>query len=105
MTDPIKRYRALVQAGELECDPAQQRAAERLELLHNRLRRYQPGRRSLFDLFKGRSNKPPPGLYLFGDVGRGKSMLMDLFFDGAPLTHKRRVHFHSFMMERKARLS
>ena len=67
MSDPIRRYRALVKAGELNHDPAQERAVEMLELLHYRLRHYKPpGRGILNGLFNGRSRRETPlGLYLF----------------------------------------
>ena len=58
-----------------------------------------PGSWSLF----GRA-KPPRGLYIWGDVGRGKSMLMDMFFDKTPIARKRRVHFNAFMQEVHARI-
>jgi cell division protein ZapE len=99
---PIFRYRALVGAGALVPDPAQQAAAEALHVLHTRLVDYAPGRpkgglRGLLRI--GQPDPAPRGLYIFGDVGRGKSMLMDLFFEAAPVARKRRVHFHGFMAE------
>ena len=94
--------------------PAQSFAAERLQSLWRRLRNYVPERphddRSLWSRLRGR--KPPDdipetyphGIYLVGEVGRGKSMLMDMFFDGAEVERKRRVHFHEFMQEVHRRL-
>lgn len=115
MTTPIETYRALAQEGTLKADPAQELAAEALTLLHNRLRTVRrPGRESagrLRGLFsrKGGGTETETrtdyqGLYMFGGVGRGKSMLMDLFFEGAPITPKRRIHFHEFMIEVHAHL-
>lgn len=110
MTTPIETYRALAQEGTLKADLAQELAAEALTLLHNRLRTVRrPSRESatrLRGLFSRRSSGSDTetrtdyqGLYMFGGVGRGKSMLMDLFFDGAPIAPKRRIHFHEFMIE------
>lgn len=102
MTGPIASYRALVAAGALRQDPIQALAAEKLQLLHNRLQRHcvENGRGGLRGLLRlGRSDQPPQGLYIYGDVGRGKSMLMDVFFESAPMAAKRRVHFHEFMQE------
>ncbi|MEM9146435.1 MAG: cell division protein ZapE [Pseudomonadota bacterium] len=102
---PMTRYRGMVSAGELRPDPAQAVAVEKLQLLHMRLRDYNPqrGKRvGLGWLGFGRREEPDQaltGLYLYGGVGRGKSMLMDLFYDGAPVRPKRRVHFHAFMAE------
>lgn len=95
----VQRYRALVAAGELAPDEAQARAAERLQALEAELRNYRPGR----GLFFGAS-EPPKGLYLWGDVGRGKSMLMDLFYERVPLRAKQRIHFNAFMVETHARI-
>lgn len=99
---PIAELRRRSRAGELEPDPWQELAAEKLQSLHNALRSYEPARagswKARFGLAR-RAEDPPQGLYLHGDVGRGKSMLMDMFFAAAPLERKRRVHFHEFMLE------
>ena len=106
---PLAAYRARLASGALLTDPAQAVAAERLQALWFRLRGYDPvphepkgGLLSRFLGRKARDDIPgdfPHGLYLVGDVGRGKSMLMDLFFDAAEVPRKRRVHFHAFMQE------
>ncbi|HXC57096.1 MAG TPA: cell division protein ZapE [Rhizomicrobium sp.] len=94
----LERYRAAVAGGELKADAAQQRAALRLQALGQALAAWRPGRRLFF------ANTPPKGLYLWGDVGRGKSMLMDLFFDAAPVARKLRIHFNEFMVQTHARI-
>jgi cell division protein ZapE len=99
---PEALYRARVAAGEIHADPAQQRVAGRLQRLHDGLRDYQPAapRRGLLSwLGLGDAAPAPEGIYLWGPVGRGKSMLMDMFFAAAPIERKRRVHFHSFMLD------
>jgi cell division protein ZapE len=89
-------YRQKAEQGLISFDPAQAAAVEQLAVLQNRLKDWRPGKaRFLF----GRPEPAPKGLYLYGGVGRGKSMLMDLFFDVAPVEHKRRIHFHEFMQE------
>ena len=111
---PLGAYRARLDSGELATDPAQALAAERLQSLWRRLRDYAPETpredRSLWGRLRHR--KPPDdipanyphGIYLVGDVGRGKSMLMDLFFASAEVARKRRVHFHEFMQEAHRRI-
>jgi cell division protein ZapE len=97
------RYAALVTAGELRADPTQADAAQRLHRLQVELEAVAPRGSILWRL--GKSKPPPPkGIYLWGGVGRGKSMLMDLFFDCLKINRKRRVHFHEFMIEVHARL-
>ena len=98
-------YRALRRAGLLEPDSAQQLAVERLQSLYRGLLHYrsETGLRGWLARFglpeNGASSIAPVGLYLCGPVGRGKSMLMDLFFRSVPSLRKRRVHFHAFMLE------
>ncbi len=104
---PLAHWRARVRDGGLDHDPVQELAAEKLQSLHRALNGYQPaGDRSWLErLGLGRRNEEAPlGLYIYGGVGRGKSMLMDLFFDTAPVARKRRVHFHEFMIEIHDRL-
>jgi cell division protein ZapE len=95
------QYQALIASGAIEADAAQARAAEALAQLEQRLARYKPPRkqRLLGRLFADKSEGPPRGLYIHGEVGRGKTMLMDLFFQHSPVAHKRRAHFHEFMAE------
>ncbi len=97
---PLQSYRSMVEEGHIRPDPAQLLAAEKLELLANRLAQYGGAAKpDFFSFFGARRGEVPQGLYLFGGVGRGKTMLMDLFFDAVPFTPKRRVHFHEFMAE------
>lgn len=95
-----------VEAGRLEPEPAQLALAQRLDALAETLRQHeQRGAGSaLARLFGAKRSEPPRGLYIHGSVGRGKTMLMDLFFDRATLTAKRRVHFHAFMADVHARV-
>jgi cell division protein ZapE len=94
-------YQALIASGAIEADAAQAQAAEALAQLEQRLARYKPLRkqRLLGRLFADKHEPPPRGLYIHGEVGRGKTMLMDLFFQHSPVAHKRRAHFHEFMAE------
>ena len=99
-------YRELIASGEIEADPAQRLAVEKFQLLHSRLERYDPRPAGWAGLFRRRRDDPPPqGLYLFGEVGRGKTMAMDLSFATAPLALKRRAHFHEFMREVHERIN
>jgi cell division protein ZapE len=100
---PAEIYRERCQAGLIRSDPAQQRAVTRLQQLHEALSPYRPETARLGWLSRllsaGQEPEPPKGLYLWGPVGRGKSMLMDLFFASAAVTRKQRVHFHAFMLD------
>jgi cell division protein ZapE len=94
-------YQALVFSGAIEPDAAQEEVAEAFAGLEQRLARYKPPRKPglLGRLFADKDDAPPRGLYVHGDVGRGKTMLMDLFFQQSAVEHKRRAHFHEFMAE------
>ena len=108
---PLAAYRALKSSGRLEHDAAQELAAAKLQSVANALKDYQPGGNGNWlerwgaRLGIGRrrddveADAPSQGLYIYGAVGRGKSMLMDIFFSTAPVDLKRRVHFHAFMLE------
>jgi cell division protein ZapE len=98
--DLIDRYEALVASGSVRCDPAQLDAIGRLEELRVWLESSLIMRHGMFAGLLSRRRPPPTrGLYLWGGVGAGKSMLMDLFFATVAIQRKRRVHFHAFMQE------
>ncbi|PQA88003.1 cell division protein ZapE [Hyphococcus luteus] len=101
MRGPRPRYDALVEAGELANDPAQEAAADRLQTLHDALKGYKGPRNGWF----GGRKDPPEGVYLWGGVGRGKTLLMDLFFNNTPFHRKRRAHFHEFMADAHERIA
>jgi cell division protein ZapE len=115
---PLPAYRARIAAGDLRSDPAQAQAAEILQDLWRRTRGYEPRREvptsepgsgfmSRFFRRKPVEEAPgnaPQGLYLVGEVGRGKSMLMDLFFECADVPRKKRIHFHQFMQQSHQRI-
>jgi cell division protein ZapE len=112
---PLPAYRARRDAGDLTPDMSQERAAERLQELWLRLRGYDPvpkpaanagllGRLSRRKQADWANEERRGGLYLVGEVGRGKTMLMDLFFAAARVSRKRRIHFHSFMQNTHQRI-
>ena len=97
----LAHYEALVASGAIEPDAAQREVAQAFDDLEQRVERYRPLRRQrlLSRLFADKHEGPPRGLYVHGEVGRGKTMLMDLFFQASPVRYKRRAHFHEFMAE------
>jgi cell division protein ZapE len=103
MTGLLAAYDALVAAGELKADPDQALAAAKLADIQQQLEAVPP-RGSTLWRFLGKKPDPVRGLYLWGGVGRGKSMLMDLFFEAVQIKRKRRAHFHEFMLDIHARL-
>ena len=98
-------------AGEIHADPVQEKVVQRLQAVYDQLAAIadhpapKPGLLARFGLARAaKLPAGPHGLYIWGPVGRGKSMLMDLFFHDAPVAKKRRVHFHEFMLEVQERL-
>ncbi len=101
MTGPVgQAYSALVAGGELRPDPAQARAVAALDRLAASI----DSPTSFIDRLLGKRRHACDGVYLWGGVGRGKSMLMDLAFEHIDVRPKRRVHFHAFMLETHQRL-
>ena len=113
---PLAAYRALEAEGEIRPDEDQLRIISHFERLYRELVDYpeigsgskglsiKSWRLSHLFRWSGGDKKPPRGLYIYGGVGRGKSMLMDLFYEVAPLKLKKRVHFHEFMLDVHARM-
>lgn len=113
---PLAAYRTLEAEGEIRPDEDQLRILSHFERLYQELSGYpeigtrargmsiKSWRFSHFFQWSGGDKKPPRGLYIYGGVGRGKSMLMDLFFEVAPLKAKKRVHFHEFMLDVHSRM-
>jgi len=98
MTGLIARYEMLLASGELRADEEQAAAAQRLDQLQRELEGLS-AKSSIFDRFRAKKVTTPRGVYMWGGVGRGKSMLMDLFHETLRIDRKRRVHFHAFMLE------
>src|SRR5919197_163049 len=101
---PLERYREQVSSGEIELDTAQLSAAERLDVLARSLADWRTSRGRLWSLLARTATGAPRGVYIHGAVGRGKTMLMDLFFASLDFQPRRRVHFHEFMAEAHDRI-
>lgn len=98
MTTPLALYQQRLADGSLKPDAAQEQVIRILDELHHALAALPPEPGIIGKLF-GKKNEMPKGIYIYGAVGRGKSMAMDLFYECVPIAKKRRVHFHSFMQE------
>ncbi len=94
----IDAYESLLKTRGFKTDPAQRAAAQRLQGLYTELVAFKAARRSRLRKLLARP-RMPKSVYFWGGVGRGKSFLMDCFFDSVPYERKRRVHFHAFMQE------
>ncbi|MDX1561464.1 MAG: cell division protein ZapE [Gammaproteobacteria bacterium] len=100
MSSPKTAYRERIETGALEADPAQEPAVDALERLHDELvaaEQHAGTLKGRFDRLLGRPRPAVRGVYLWGGVGRGKTLLMDLLYHCLPFGQKRRQHFHRFM--------
>ena len=95
----LARLEARIAAGEAQSDAAQIEAAQRLDALAHALENWSLKRGWVSNLFTAQKQPAPRGLYIWGQVGRGKTMLMDLFHASVTFEPKRRIHFHEFMAE------
>jgi len=95
----LKAYRRLIDLGQIEADSAQGHAAAALDRLAQALQARHESRDGFFSRLAKRRPAPIRGVYLVGEVGRGKTMLMDLFCREVAVSKKRRIHFHVFMQE------
>ncbi len=106
-SNPLEWYWKFSQQSDFESDPAQLAVLQHLERLHNDLEQYRQYRQGTFNRLVtnfGGGKRPPRGLYIWGSVGRGKSLMMDAFYNVSTLKRKRRVHFHEFMREMHAEM-
>lgn len=92
-------YRESLRDGSLKPDAAQARVIEALSQLADYLNRHPPGKPGIISRLLRKAPDIPKGIYLFGSVGCGKTLLMDMFFDAVKTWPKRRVHFHAFMQD------
>lgn len=101
----VDRYNDRVRLGQIEPDAAQRDAVDELDALATALKGWRPHKPSVFSYFSRETGVRPRGLYLHGGVGRGKTMLMDLFYEAVDFKPKRRSHFHAFMAEAHERIA
>ena len=106
---PVAEYKKKLASGHLMPDKAQARLAEQLQILLQKIETFENNLKS-FNWkqrlgFKNNKQIEIKGLYIYGDVGRGKSMLMDLFYSSIQIKKKRRVHFHAFLQDVHSRFN
>ncbi len=94
---PLARYQKDTEQNDFTSDPAQRQAMEQLDILYHLLIEQEKASDNLMSRLFKKSPEPIKGLYMWGGVGRGKTYLMDSFYEALPIKHKKRLHFHRFM--------
>ncbi|MBU2344202.1 MAG: cell division protein ZapE, partial [Gammaproteobacteria bacterium] len=99
MTTPLQKYQQDLQRDDFLFDAAQQNAVQQLERLYQQFVKQKPAKQGFLDKLLGKKPEAQPlqGLYFWGGVGRGKTYLVDTFYECLPTTRKLRIHFHRFM--------
>lgn len=93
----LKTYNSLIESGQLRADAAQAELANHLDKLEKAIYEYAEDSNSLKARYLGLKPNPPKGAYVYGKVGRGKSMIVDMFYEKLEIKGKKRMHFHEFM--------
>lgn len=104
MDTPWQRYQQHLQQADFQPDPAQAEAMQVLESVYQAVLVHSQRKPKLTDRFRKSANQWPQGLYMWGGVGRGKTFLMDNFYEALPIKNKVRIHFHRFMQQVHAEL-
>ncbi|MEC9320087.1 MAG: cell division protein ZapE, partial [Pseudomonadota bacterium] len=95
---PIERYKKDLEREDFSYDEAQEHAVTQLQRLYDELIEWQENKQqSLIKRLFSKPVRPPKGLYFWGGVGRGKTYLVDTFYESLPIKKKWRLHFHRFM--------
>lgn len=101
---PLRILMEKINAGELFRDEQQYKVCQELQRVYENVSDYRPQESSIFSKLFSSKQKAPKGLYIYGAVGGGKTMLMDIFYDSCDVDKKRRVHFNAFMVDVHAKI-
>lgn len=94
---PLKKYQNAIETDDFHHDEQQFQAISYMDDICQQIFDYREKNKGVMSLLKLKSSKPPKGLYMWGGVGRGKTWMMDMFYESLPIKRKMRMHFHHFM--------